>query len=377
MTPSNARWPQVLLAGMVVATVVAFAFAGSTSGASFSAYNRGWSGASVLEGQAKAVDSQSIIVRDTSAYGSTPPNETVAVILSPDREYDPDEAARVSRFVESGGTLVVADDFGSHANPLLATLGVTARIDGTLVRDDRYNYRSSGLPVATNVSNASRASNASLVRNVSQLVLNYGSVVRPGEARILVNTSQYAYLDRNRNGEVDADELLGRRPVATVERVGAGRVVVVSDPSVFINAMLEHPGNREFVRNVFRTGDYVLLDYSHSASLPPLAVAVLVMQNSALLQVGLGVLGLALVAGWARSRPLASVRDRLDRSPDADSMALSTDDVVTAVERRYPELDGERVRRVASRLDRVDESNDAGGSEDDVRGQSSEGDGPQ
>jgi hypothetical protein len=350
MNWGDVEWPHVLLAGMAVVTVAAVVVGASTTTVAFSAYNYEWDGTSELQKQADAVGAESTVLRNVSEYGSAPPNETVAVVLSPDEEYGPEEASRIRQFLERGGTLVVADDFGSNANPLLASLGVTARIDGTPVRDERNNFRSSALVVANNVTDDP------LTRGVPGLVLNHGSVVRPGEATILVNTSSYAYLDRNRNGAIDPDESLERRPVATVERIGSGEVIVVSDPSVFINSMLERPGNRAFVRNLFRTSDHVLIDHSHSSEIPSLPLAVLVVRGSPIAQVGLGTLGLAFIAAWSRYRPTGYVRERLRRTSNEEPATLSTEDVVTAVGRRHPEWDENRVRRVVQRLDRTDDT---------------------
>ncbi|MFC4451594.1 DUF4350 domain-containing protein [Halorussus aquaticus] len=361
--PYDIDWPRALLVALVVAVAAAGVTGAATSDAAFGAYNYGWDGASELRTQAEAVGAEVSVVRNTRDYDSVAPSDSVAVVLSPDDAYSPEETARVAEFVDRGGTLVVAADVGRNANPLLAAVGTSARIDGTPVRDERHNYRTASLPVATN------SSDHPLVGNVSALTLNYGTVVRPGGATVLVNTSEYAYLDRNRNGTLDSSETPERRPVATVERVGAGRVVVVSDPSVFVNAMLDRSDNRAFARSLFATGDRVLLDYSHSAGVPPLVATVLDLRASPLAQVAVGAFGLALVGVWTRSGELPSRLTRGNRSrsglagrlsarirgesaSDGRSPTLSTDEVVAAVERRHPEWSDDRVRRVARRLDR-------------------------
>ena len=270
---------------------------------------------------------------------------SVAVVLSPDTAYTANESARVRRFVERGGTLVVAEDFGANGNALLAAVGADARVDGRIVRDEREYYREPAMPVASNVTNRSAV-------GADRLTLNYGTVVRPGDAEVLVRTSEFAYLDANRNERLDDAESLASRPVVTRERVGNGTVVVVSDPSVLINAMLDRPGNRAFARALFDGHDRVLLDYSHAPSLPPLALAVLVLRESALAQVLVGGLVLAGIGAWVRwpdargEGVLGTVRDRLDRRPGGESPTLSRAEVRDYLERRHPDWDDDRLERV-------------------------------
>ena len=224
-------YPRALLATVAVVVLVVLVVGASVSTVSFGLYNSRWNGASALQEQAATVGTEADVVRDTDAYGGVPANETVAVVLSPSEPYTEAEAADVRRFVRRGGTLVVAEDVREHSNDLLAAVGADARVEGALLRDKQFNWRSSALPVATNVSNHS------LVANVSQLTLNHGTAVRPNGATVLVSSSEFGFLDTNDNGDIDADERLGTYPVATVESVGQGRVVVVSDPSIAINAM--------------------------------------------------------------------------------------------------------------------------------------------
>jgi hypothetical protein len=357
--------PRVLLWSFAAAGAVALLVAASTSGAAFGLYNPGWDGASGLRSQADAAGAEATVVSDVSAYRTAPANRTVAVVLSPDRRYSDAEAARLRSFVRRGGTLVVAEDFGPHGNSLLAALGVEARVDGRLLRDERYHHRSPAMPVARNVSNRS------LVGGTSGLTLNHGTVVRPNGASVLVRSSGYAYLDENRNGSLDPDEGLDSYPVATVEPVGEGRVVVVSDPSVAINAMLERPGNRRFVRGLFAGADRVLLDYSHAGRLPPLSAALLAVRGSPPLQLLVGVVAVVGLAAWIRRPGVPGrVRTAVERvrgrggvaeppvagedalvvsAPDEDALVVSAPDedaLVASVAERHPEWDRERVRRV-------------------------------
>lgn len=293
--PTTLGYPRALLVTLALAVVATLVVAAGTSTAAFGAYNPRWDGAADLRATADAAGTDSEVVLNTSRYGEVQPRDTVAIVLSPDERYGPTEAARLRRFVRTGGTLVVAEDFGPHANPLLAAVGADARFEGSLLRDERYNFRSPSMPVARNVSDHS------LLTGVNALTLNHGTVVEPNGATVLANSSGFGYLDTGRNGQLDDDESLSSYPVATVEPVGEGRVVAVSDPSLFINVMLDRPGNRQFVRNLFAAHDLAVLDYSHAGRLPVLAVALLVVRRTPTLQVALGLAGLAAVGAWGRA----------------------------------------------------------------------------
>ncbi|MDS0300302.1 DUF4350 domain-containing protein [Halogeometricum sp. S1BR25-6] len=282
--------PRLLLVGLALSMLVSVGAVASTSSSAFSVSNSAWEGTSSLQQQASAVDADSTIVTNTTEYARVDPTSSVAVILSPTRPYTPAETERVREFVRSGGTLVVAEDFGPHTNPLLDAVGARTRIDGRPLRDERQYYRSPDIVVATEVSEHP------LTGEVSQLTLNHGTALRPNGSRVLVNSSPFAYLDTNRNGSLDSAESIDTYPVVTLEAVGDGRVVVVSDPSVFINAMLDRPGNEQFARLIFSGHETVLLDYSHRSGLPPLTAAAAAVRQSNALRAVVGFASIGLVA---------------------------------------------------------------------------------
>lgn len=337
-------YPRVLLIALVVAAVATGGYAAATSTAAFGSHNPGWDGGAAFR-ELAAAHAEVTIGRETAAYATVPAANATAVVLAPDQPYGPRDVRRVASFLERGGRLVVAGDFGPPANGLLAALDVDSRLDGRLVRDERFYYRSPALPVATNVSRP-------LAGSVSQVTLNYGSVVdASANASVRVATSGFAYLDANANGELDDADPLGRYPVVVEERVGNGSVVVVSDPSVFINAMLDRRGNRAFATHLVSQRDHVLLDYSHTADVPVAAVAVLVVRESWPLQVAVagGVLG--LVAAWAAADGVGDrVRAALGGRESGASATVSTSAVVDAVAAEHPEWDEAYLRRVTQSI---------------------------
>ncbi|WP_254535872.1 DUF4350 domain-containing protein [Halomarina litorea] len=343
-------YPRAVLLALTFVVALAVVVGASTSGAAFGAFNSQWDGASDLRAEAGAVDTGSVLLRDTARYETVNASDAVSVVLSPDRAYSAEESEHIRRFVERGGTLVVAEDVGPGGNELLRAVGASARLDGRPLRDDRYNFRSPALPVANNVTNATNATNATWLKT-ERLTLNYGTVVRPNGSEVLLRSSEYGYLDENGNDALDDGETIGSYPVVTAESVGEGRVVVVSDSSALINAMLDRPGNQAFVRGLFADFDRVLLDYSHTEDLPPLALAVLVVRESAWLQ--LLVVG-ALAGGvdyWARRAEtgrdggLAAVRRRVGVG-ETTTPAFDDDAARAYLRRMHPEWDEERISRV-------------------------------
>ncbi|WP_340099029.1 DUF4350 domain-containing protein [Salinibaculum salinum] len=350
-------YPRLLLYALAGTLLISLFVAASTSGAAFGTYNPGWDGASQLRAEADAVDSDTTLARNVDAYDSVPANETTAVILSPDSAYG-DDAARVREFVRAGGTAVVAEDFNSHSNDLLAAVGATARIDGRLLRDEQSNYRSPAMPVATNTTNHT------LVDSVDRLTLNHGTVIEPNNASVLVASSEFGYLDENGNDELDDNETLASYPVATVESVGEGRVVVVSDPSLAINAMVDRPDNRAFIQSLFAGQEHVLLDYSHAERLPPLAVAALTVRDSPLLQVLAGLALITVAVSWVRRPALLTWLRSIvngDRNPNGPQQTGTTDigehALVDHLLDDHPEWSRDRAERVvrATRREPADE----------------------
>ena len=358
--PTDYPKPTLVLGGFTFLVVVCLLVATSTSSVAFGAYNGAWDGTSDLRSVAKDTGANSRVIHDTSAYSHVEANSTVGIILSPVEKYSTADRARLQRFVRHGGTLLVAGDYGSQTNQLLSALGTDARLDGHPVRDERHHYRSPVMPIADNVSNQS------LVSNVSGLTLNHGTVVSPRNATVLVSTSEYAYLDVNRNQKLDDNESISSMPVATIERIGAGQILVVSDPSILINTMLDHSGNQAFVRTVVGNHRTVLLDYSHTAQLPPLALAVLILRESGLLQLLVGSGCLFLVLLWAQrpetvtrrwnslvsrirpseGRPADLLASRPSTPPNDAAPSMSESAMIIYLQEQHPDWDAARIQRI-------------------------------
>jgi hypothetical protein len=294
----DASSPRGLLAALVLAFLVVLVVAGSTSTAAFGLYNGAWDGASGVRAVASSSGADATVVTNASAYDDVSPNGTVAFVVAPTEPYTAGDRARLRAFVRSGGTLVVAEDVGDGGNEVLRSVGADARFDGRLVRDMRNHGPTTAMPLADPVENVSAFA------AVDEVMLNHGTVVDAGDGNVtvLATTSEYAYLDVDDDDEADENETFAARPVVTAERVGEGRVVAVSDPSVFINAMTDRASNEAFLRALVGGNERVLLDHSHSGSTPPVRAALLFLRGSPLAQVAVGAALLGVAFGWSRRR---------------------------------------------------------------------------
>lgn len=281
--------PRILLYALTVTLLVALGVAAVTSTVAFSPYNPAWDGTSDIRHLADEQADRTIAL-DTSPYTSHQPNETVAIVIGPDEPYQDRDADRVASFVHNGGTLVVLDNVDAAGNEILTGVGAQARFDGDLLRDEQSHYRGPALPIAPNVTDHP------YTVGVDQLTLNYGTVIEPGNATVLVKSSPVSYVDRAGTGEVADADTLQAYPVLTIESVGDGQVIAISDPSLFINEMLAQPDNTQLAANLFSHHTYTIIDVSRSDS-PPLAVIALIrLQQQPVWQ---GLLGLgALLLVW-------------------------------------------------------------------------------
>lgn len=338
------RWsyPRLLLFALAAVIGLAIVVGASTSGAAFGTYTHSWEGTSELRSEADAAGAETIVATDTARYEETPADGTVGIILASEEAYSTDEGVQVADFVRRGGTVVVADDIGT-TNQLLQEIGANTRVDGDPLRDEREYHRSPALPVAT------QTADHPYVSESETFTLNHGSALVPNGADVLIQSSEYAYLDRNRNRQFDGDEEIGTQPVMTIEEVGQGQVIVISDTSALINAMLERPGNRAFVQQLVDAHDRVLIDQSHAGDIPPLALALLVLRESAVLQL-LAVVGLIAGVAILDRRPdwRRAIRDRFSGPSETPRMDthLQRSELDAILAAQHPEWDSDRRERV-------------------------------
>ncbi len=182
------------------------------------------------------------------------PRTSALLIVGPSEPFSQEEVGAIADFLSGGGLVIVADEFGT-ANELLDTLGVGVRLNGSLLLDPLFRERSARLPKIFDA--------AGLQANGSQAVaMNFATVIEGSAGDVLARSSAFSFLDLDADGEWDEGEPRGPFVVAAETRYGGGRIVLISDSSVLINAMVRLGGNLEFVRGLSENRT-ILLDTSH------------------------------------------------------------------------------------------------------------------
>ncbi len=228
----------------------------------FSIYNTGWNGCSSLAHRTYSTGS----LQPTLSYNQTtftlkqesfitvdlqPANDSL-FIIGPRTSFTAEETQYVDSFVSQGGTLFVADDFGT-ANLLLSELNTSSRFTTDLLLDLSFEKNASFVALFT-IHNHSHP----LLRNITGLLLNYPSCLQPDpQAEVLISSSALSWLDTQPNGKQDTAEKQGPFPVLTEEPYGNGTIVLFSGPSLLINSMDSYLSNQLFRSHLL---DYLLQD---------------------------------------------------------------------------------------------------------------------
>ncbi len=188
-----------------------------------------------------------------------------ALIVIPAVAPRPDSLTRIARYLAGGGVLILMDDFG-YGNTVLSHLGAAARFHGGLLVDPLFNYRNPRFP---RIADAAAEPAGGAARS---LILNRATALSGTEGMtVLAWSSPLSYLDANGNGARDPEEPGGPLPVAAAAAAGAGKLVLVADPSLLLNSMTGLAGNRAFLQYLFRfagEGAPVYLDETHLPRAP-------------------------------------------------------------------------------------------------------------
>jgi hypothetical protein len=261
----------LLIAAVVAAALLISVTMLNTTSEDFSTYNTGWNGASQAQNLAA---SEGYGTRDLFALSEAGSSGSgVLFMLNPTKTVavtDADTRALQS-FVQSGGSLVLANDFG-NANAVLSGLGVAneARFNGSLLSDNVSKGVDEEHPLITDISASG------LTAGVHTVYFNYGTTldVSGSNVTVLARSAPTSYLRATSGDNAPIAGSTGAHPVLATLPYGKGRIVLLSDPSVFINNMLGQANNQQLFTTLIanltggNTAVPVLFDQSHQATQP-------------------------------------------------------------------------------------------------------------
>lgn len=225
---------------ILTAAVMLGQFAGSSD--EYSRYNTGWNGTSSFFGQIP--DSQCIWDAD-SLTGKT---GTLLLVISPSHDFT---GEGLSAYLRAGNTILLFDQAG-NANAFLSSLGSSITVHDAEVRSSNMEYKDAGLFRADVLENL-------FGTNVTHLFFNYPGYVTGGET--VIQTSPLSWVDLDGDNTADANEPLKVYSLAASDTIGNGRIVVVADPSLFVNSMLDrkHTENMAVLEALLQEEPYIYL----------------------------------------------------------------------------------------------------------------------
>jgi len=238
----------------------------------FSIYNPGWNGCSDIaiktyhSGKLQPtyyVKENELTIGQRSFADYTLDSENSSIlIIGPRTSFSTEESRYIERFLNNGGMLLLADDFGT-ANDLLAKINSSSRFSNDLLLDVSFEKKACFVTVFDFLNHSHP-----LNLNVSHIMLNYPSSIKPGDnTTVIAVSTEISWLDTNVNGKEDRYETSGPFPVLVVEKYGNGEIVLLSDPSVLINSMKDQLDNKKFRDNLinylYKGRNTVIIDESH------------------------------------------------------------------------------------------------------------------
>jgi len=246
------RFLVILTIALVILLIITIWFFPSNE--DFRVENPFWNGTRDVSASYPALPLQSLADLPPSPQGAT-------LILIPYLNCTPAELGQLNSFVNRGGTLVLADDYG-HGNQILEYLGLRVRFSGQTLLDPLVNYKNKQFPKIIHLKPSP------LTHNTQSLVFNHAtSLANVATANTLALSSSFSFLDLNGNRIWEEGEPTGPLPVISHHSLGSGQVILVADPSLFINSMETIEGNDSFIQNIAAaTATSLYMDQSH---LPP------------------------------------------------------------------------------------------------------------
>jgi hypothetical protein len=261
----------IAILSLLLASAVLMYVNGERNEPQLSAYSDAWDGVSGFRQELqnnsysiRTIISSPELLRNCEERGMVP-EKTLYVAIGVERMYLDSEASALRSFVDKGGRILFADDFG-YANTVAPEFKVSY-LDGQLY-DEAFEKNPKFVIRPVNFNEG--GFHGTVIFN-EPAGLKVG-----GSATVIAESSAHSWLDANFNGQRDLTfdgqgrpkdiEAYSSYPMAALWQGDLGKAIFVSDSSVFINDMIGRHDNREFalslVEYLLPSGGTVIFDES-------------------------------------------------------------------------------------------------------------------
>ena len=174
-------------------------------------------------------------------------NDAKTVIIIPMIKPSPSFIGNLINFTRNGGVLIIISNGVYYGNYILKYMGINASFSNSSIIDPVINYVNPNLPIAMINPAFQNAIGAQYI-----LLDNSSYIILPGKGNyiIIAETSSFS----------KAGNINGPFPVIAEIPYGNGSVILIADPSIFMNSMINYYGNSALLRWLCDHGNTVFLE---------------------------------------------------------------------------------------------------------------------
>lgn len=302
------------------------------SNAPYSVLNTEWNGLSSFGKLLYQTGDVTPILVPYDSFNLEQMNGTL-IVVGPDVDFSSREIEQVKTFLKNGGTLLLADDFGT-GNELLSGLGLYERFSKKPVLSLTYskNYE---FPVTGEILNSN------LSNGVNYLILSRPAAILHAENPLIYTSNASMF-----NGRYGAFAIMEAIPY------GKGQVILISDPDIFTNSLFAQ--DEVFLKNLVNSlpEKTFYIDEAHHADFNPYSTGTIIIRRTVNRKlVFYYVLLIAAIAFLVESgflvRALNSIFSLLNRFLQGERENL--DEIIAKLEKRG--LDGDKLKKILQEIE--------------------------
>lgn len=272
-------------AALILGVMVIFSVHFSTTDDEYGISNPGWNGTTVFFDA--VLNEGGTVITDPALLSEY--EDSLLLLVAPAEESGDSELHPYRAYLERNNTIFIADEAG-RSNMMLQGIGSLMRVVPANISSLDTAYTGSFFPTGH------PSAGHPLLAGVETLAFNRPAHVTGGES--LLVSGLFSWQDLNGDGRMDTGEPTGIFSFLAREEIGAGEVILCSDPSLLINAMQGEDapeGNRAFVENLRSYRRVILVDGATSTAARDHAVLAS-LRGSTSFQAGLLAASLFVVA---------------------------------------------------------------------------------